>query len=170
MSPAHDDEPRALAALRAHQGFIARVAASYERDPGLREDLMQDISLALWRAWPSFREEASPLTFIARIAHCRGVDHVARAMRTRGGSVELDDALADPAPDPYSRAEHAAVGRWLQGAIRRLPLGCRQPLVLALEGMSHREIGQALGLEENAVAQRISRARRQLREWRESGS
>ena len=35
--------------------------------------------------------------------------------------------------------------------------------MLTLEGLSHREIAEVLGVEENAVAARLSRARRQLR-------
>ena len=37
--------------------------------------------------------------------------------------------------------------------------------VLALEGFSQREIAGSLGLEENTVTQRLSRARRQLAQW-----
>ena len=53
----------------------------------------------------------------------------------------------------------------LLAAVRDLPLGQRQVVVLALEGFSQREIGDTLKLEENTVTQRLSRARRQLNEW-----
>jgi RNA polymerase sigma-70 factor (ECF subfamily) len=51
----------------------------------------------------------------------------------------------------------------LAGAIRLLPDGQRAAVMLLLEGLSQREIGEVLGVEENAVAARLSRARRQLR-------
>ncbi len=47
---------------------IQRVAASYERDQGLCEDLVQDMLVAIWKAWPRYRGDASPRTFILRIA------------------------------------------------------------------------------------------------------
>ncbi len=41
--------------LQDHAGLISRIAASYEADPALRDDLAQEIALALWRALPSWR-------------------------------------------------------------------------------------------------------------------
>jgi DNA-directed RNA polymerase specialized sigma24 family protein len=40
----------------------------------------------------------------------------------------------------------------------------RQVLTLALEDLSHAEIGSVLGIRENAVAVRLTRARQALRE------
>ena len=51
----------------------------------------------------------------------------------------------------------------LMTAIRELPVGFRQVLTLALEDLSQREIAEALGITENAVAIRIHRARRLLK-------
>ena len=44
-----------------------RILSTYERDPSAREDMHQDLALAVWRALPSFRGAASHRTFIARI-------------------------------------------------------------------------------------------------------
>jgi RNA polymerase sigma-70 factor (ECF subfamily) len=147
--------------LREHGGMLARIAASYEGDAARREDLLQDISIALWKALPAWRGDASLRTFAARIAHNRGIDHLAR----QRGDAELDEAHADPTADPQRHAELQQQREVLVHAVQRLPLGHRQVVVLALEGFSQREIGQVLELEENAVAQRLSRARRQLREY-----
>lgn len=148
--------------LREHAAMLGRISASYERDPARREDLLQEISLALWRALPRWRGEASLRTFIARIAHHRAVDHVVR--HKGGDGSELDEYLPDPHADPMRHAEAGQRRDNLLVAVQALPLGQRQAVVLALEGFSQAEIGQALGLEENTVAQRLSRARRQLRD------
>lgn len=149
--------------LREHGAMLARIAGSYERDLARRQDLLQEISLALWKAIPRFRGEASLRTFVARIAHYRAVDHLTRARRQRED--ELDEHLPDPDADPLGSAEVDERRMDLLGAVRKLPLGQRQVVVLALEGFSLRETGEALGLEENTVAKRLSRSRRQLREW-----
>jgi RNA polymerase sigma-70 factor (ECF subfamily) len=149
--------------LAEHGGALARVAASYERDRARQQDLVQEIALAIWRALPGFRGDCAERTFVLRIAHYRGITHSTR--RPPAGAAL--DAIAEPAapgPDP----EQDAAGRQrvarLRAAIPRLPLGQRQVLVLALEGLSHREIGEVLGLRENAVAVRLTRARQSLRE------
>ena len=64
-----------------HGAMVARICASYERDPELARELAQDVFLAVWRALPSFRGESSTRTFVARIAQFRAVSHVAARVR-----------------------------------------------------------------------------------------
>ena len=54
-------------------------------------------------------------------------------------------------------------GNRLTALIRELPVGLRQVLTLALEDLPQREIAEALGITENAVAIRLHRARRLLK-------
>jgi RNA polymerase sigma-70 factor (ECF subfamily) len=49
-------------------------------------------------------------------------------------------------------------------AIQSLPMTYKQMIVLMLEGLSHREIGEVLGITENNVAVRLSRARKALKD------
>ncbi|MDQ3205900.1 MAG: sigma-70 family RNA polymerase sigma factor [Pseudomonadota bacterium] len=159
MSPAHSIE----AVLREHGPLLARIAASYERDAARREDLVQEITLAVWRALDSWRGDASLRTFLARVAHNRAIDHVA-SQRRRGEEL-LDEEHPDSGAEPAQHAELQQRRDVLLRAVRALPLGQRQVVVLALEGFSQVEIGQALALEANTVAQRLSRARRLMREY-----
>lgn|SRR5215210_4129686 len=150
--------------LREHGPALRRVAAAYEADPSRREDLLQEICLALWQALPRFREEASERTFAFRIAHNRGLTH---GWRARGSvTADLDEAeeLADPRQDPESELHDEERRDRLREAVRRLPLTVRQVVVLSLEGLSQREIGDVLGITENNVAVRLTRARKLLRQ------
>lgn len=140
--------------------MLARIAASYEADRALREDLLQEIALALWKALPSFREEATLKTFVARVAQNRAVDHILQRKRIHDRHA-TDDDVADMA-NPQSRALHERMD--LATAIRRLPLSYRQCIELMLEGFSQAEIGATLNLAEANVAQRLGRGRRQLAE------
>jgi RNA polymerase sigma-70 factor (ECF subfamily) len=163
--------------LAEHGALLGRVAATYERDPSHREELLQEIALAVWRAWPSFRGECAPRTFLARIAHHRAVSHVARSARRRespwpdlvsdsgerNGPSDPAGELADPAPSPEAAALAAERSEALFRAVRNLPLPQRQTVSLVLEGFSHREVGEALGMTENHVAVTVHRAKRALR-------
>jgi RNA polymerase sigma factor (sigma-70 family) len=142
---------------------LARLAAAYEGSPQAREDLLQDIRMALWLALPRFRGEASLRTFVYRIAHNRALTHVWR--RKQAGILDSIEEieLSDERPDPEARAMENATRGELFDAIRILPLPSRQVITLALEDMSNREIGTVLGLTENNVAVRLSRARSLLR-------
>jgi RNA polymerase sigma-70 factor (ECF subfamily) len=143
---------------------LSRLAAVYERDPALREDLFQEICLAVWRALGSYRGESSVRTFVFRIAHNRAVSHAVKRANLRTDS--LDALHEEPVSSERSMEEsidNTLRALSLRRAIARLPLGQRQVTVMALEGFKTREIGEVLGLSENAVSIRLTRARETLR-------
>jgi RNA polymerase sigma-70 factor (ECF subfamily) len=142
---------------------IRRTAALYERDPARREDLAQDICLALWQALPRFRGESSERTFVFRVAHNRGATH---AWRRRRSVTEPLEAADEPRDDSESAEDHLARREnslALAQAVLALPVGLRQVTTLALEGLAPREIADVLGLTENNVGVRLTRARAALR-------
>ncbi|MEM6640726.1 MAG: sigma-70 family RNA polymerase sigma factor [Pseudomonadota bacterium] len=155
--------------LKDHGAMIERIASTYERRPALVAELTQDVALALWRALPDFRAEASDRTFVARIAHNVGISHVRRAVARPPGL--SDDALA-PVADEGPSLEHitdrAQQRARLQGAVRALPLSLRAVMALHLEGFSNIEIGHTLSLSPNNVGVRLARARSQLKAALES--
>ena len=144
--------------------LLARIAASYEFDIRLREDLLQDISLAVWRALDSFKHEASIKTYIAKIAHNRGVDHALKQSRHNQKLVEIDDDMHGTFLNNMqnqSRDEKLD----LMSALERLSLKNRQVMTMQLEGFNHKEIATILGLSEDAVGKRVTRARQALAQW-----
>lgn len=151
------------AVLREHAGMLSRIAASYEVDPGLRDDLLQDIALALWRALPTWREEAPLKAFVARVAHNRGATHVLGQMR-RAPTAELSEQLAEARPGPDTHTELEQNRLRLQHAVHALPLALRQAVTLALEGFSHAEIADTLGITANSVGVRLNRAKNALKD------
>lgn len=157
------------ALLREHGAAIARLAAAFERNPAHRDDLEQEILLAIWQALPSFRGDSSLKTFVLRIAHNRAVDHVL-AHRRRLDREPLEDTLPDPQADPARRASLHQRAEQLLHAVRRLPLAQRELVTLALEGLNHQEIAGILGISLNNVAVRLSRARADLQRQLGSGT
>jgi RNA polymerase sigma-70 factor (ECF subfamily) len=142
--------------------MIRRVALSYEADRNLAEELVQDIWLALWRALPSFRGEAAPRTFVARIATYSAISHVRRNARLPR-AVEVQENLPSSEPDPEQQAIRQDQQARLIRAVRALPLPLRPVALLTLEGLTPQEIAGVLGITANAVAIRLSRARQSLR-------
>ena len=146
---------------------LARVAASYEVDRALQEDLLQEMLLAIHRALPSLRDEASLGPFVFRIAHNRAVTYVTRqhAWRSRAQSQEL--AETSETPEHQLLADERA--RRLAAAVRRLPLPYRQVITLVLEDLSYAEIAETLGLSLSNVGVRVTRAKAQLKEFLHDG-
>ena len=143
-------------------GLIARIAASYEADPTLRTELVQDIMLAAWVALPSFRGDSSLKTFIASIAQKRSISHVTRRLR-EPRQVELPEDLKSAALLPDEAAVQNDQRRRLAECIQLLPIPQREAVVLCLEGFSYGEIAQVLGISTNAAMLRCQRAKTSLR-------
>lgn len=148
--------------LATHAAALARLVASYESRPALREELLQEIAFAVWRALPTFRHEASEKTFVLRIANNRALSHIA----ARGPAPrDLDAAgeVADPQPRPDELAARLQGGERLRQAVRKLPLPLRQVMVLTLEGLDHEDVARVLGISPGNVAVRLHRGKAMLR-------
>jgi RNA polymerase sigma-70 factor (ECF subfamily) len=142
--------------------LISRIASSYEADPSLREDLTQQIFLAVWQALPSYRADASLKTFIARVAQNRSISFVTKQVR-QPPVAELPEKLEADDLNPEESAIEANERELLLEATRRLPLPQRQVIILVLEGFSYPEIAEMLDIAPNALALRLSRAKTALK-------
>ncbi len=141
---------------------LKRLAASYTNTPSDRDDLLQEIAMALWQALPRFRGECSERTFLFRIAHNRAIAHLARSRSRPVAEEEVE--VHDPAPDPEAGLAQGQRVERLRRAIHRLPLVYRQVITLSLEGLGYGEIAEVLGISESNVGVRLTRARQILRE------
>jgi RNA polymerase sigma factor (sigma-70 family) len=152
--------------LRANGSALTRLAASYTNTSADRDDLLQEIAMAIWQAWPRFRGECSERTFLFRIAHNRAIAHLARA-RSQVQVLPEQIDVHDPAPGPESDLAREQTSDRLARAVHRLPVAYRQVVMLTLEGLAYCEIADVLGISESNVGVRLTRARRILQEWLE---
>jgi RNA polymerase sigma-70 factor (ECF subfamily) len=150
--------------IAEHGPALARVAASYERDRALREELTQEILLAVARALPRLAEPGKLKPFVFRIAHNRAVSHVARRVRepAADGAADLDAIASETASQEQAliAKERSAM---LLDAVRALKLPYRQVITLVLEDLTYEEIAEALGLTVTNVGVRVNRAKQQLK-------
>jgi RNA polymerase sigma-70 factor (ECF subfamily) len=148
--------------LATHAPALGRLAASYESRPALREELLQDIAFALWRALPGFRHEASEKTFVMRIATNRALSHLAARQPVPEG-IDAATEVADPMPRPEELAARMQSAARLQRAVQALPLALRQVMVLAFEGLSNEDIAAVLGISAGNVGVRLHRGKALLK-------
>lgn len=151
------------ALVQRHREALARLCRHYEAHPEARRDLEQEILLALWRAFESFRGECSERSFVYRVAHNVAATHVLRAARS-GRRPALDHDLAPPAATPEPTLEARSALAHLEARLRALDLPAQQLVLLALEGCSTAEMATITGLSTTNVTTRLSRARRALSE------
>ena len=158
-------QPLALDAdlLRA----LKRVVGSYESPGPRRDDLAQEVALAVHLALPRFRGDASLRTYALRVAHNVCLRHVTR-QRARDARSGGDVPLEDPSPGVDEQLDGRRSKERLLSAVRQLPIAQRQDITLALESLTGAEIAQVLGISDNAVHIRLHRARKRLQTLLES--
>lgn len=149
--------------LDEHSGLVSRIVATFEANAAARDDLRQEVTLALWRVAPSWRGDCTLRTFVARVTHNVCVSHVRRAVR-QPRHADLSDTLHSHDEGPEEFASRADITRRLTAAVASLPNGLREVAMLTLDGFSMQEIAQTLGINEGAVYTRSSRAKVALRE------
>jgi len=158
--------------LREHGPALSRLAFGYEKVASAREELTQEIALAIWQALPHFRGECSERTFVYRIAHNRGLTHVYKRQPPHQPLHDLPGPLepVDPRPHPEQQVAASRQKDRLRAAVHSLPPAYRQAVMLMLEDLSHAEIAEVLGITENNVGVRLNRARKALKEALEERS
>lgn len=138
---------------------LGRLARAYERDPDRQRDLLQDIHFAIWRSLDTFEGRSSVRTWVYRVAHNTAASHVLKDRRARVSHwVDLDH-IAD-APDPHASTEaidDADLLARLMTLIRQLKPPDRQLMLLYLDDLDAREIGEITGLSPGAVATKVHR-------------
>lgn len=148
--------------VAANGPALTRIAASYTNTPSDRDDLLQEIAMALWQALPRFRGECSERTFLFRIAHNRAISYLARSRSQPLSSEEVE--VHDPAPNPEAALAREGRVERLRRAIHQLPVLYRQVITLSLEGLGYGDISEVIGISEGNVGVRLTRARQILRE------
>lgn len=141
---------------------LARIVASYERDRALRDELLQEVFMAVLASLSRLAQPDKLKPFVFRIAHNRCISHVAKRMRERVDQIPVDDLAAEAASHEQALIERQR-GERLLAAVRRLPLPHRQVMTLLLEDMTYEEIAESLGISVANVGIRVNRAKQQLK-------
>jgi RNA polymerase sigma-70 factor (ECF subfamily) len=163
------DTPRFELLMRRHNERLYRAARAITRDDREAEDVMQQAYVNAFASLRQFKGHAQFATWLTRMA----INEALARVQRRGKYQAFDEALPPLRPlHPSSAAnpEHQAFSgelrRLLESAIDGLPDGAREVFVLReVEGLSTADTAASLGVSEDVVKTRLSRARSALRTW-----
>jgi len=154
--------------MRRHNERLYRAARAITRDEREAEDVMQQAYVNAFSNLRQFKGHAQFATWLTRIA----INEALARVRSRGRYEPLDDETSNverfmswnSTPDPERQAFTGELRDLLEWAIDTLPDGAREAFVLRdVEGLSTAETAAALGVSEEVVKTRLSRARGALR-------
>src|SRR5690242_18772353 len=156
---------------REHVDLVYRYAHRLCGEPEAAKDLVQETFLNAYRGFDKFRGDAQISTWLYTIASRACL----RMRRRQKGAPERELSLEEfiPASDgefrlqipigglsPEAALQNKQLREALDAAINRLPKKYKMVLVLRdMEGLSAKEVGAIMGLNERAVKSRLHRAR-----------
>lgn len=160
-----DLQQRFARLLAQHQGIVLKVARAWARDIDDRQDLIQEISVQAWRAFPGFApEKAAFSTWLYRVALNVAISQQrGRRLRQRHHA-DVEPGHIEQLATTSDTAEDAAQLAQLHALIHSLPPMDRALLLLHLDDYSHQQIGEVLGISASNAATRLHRLRQQLRQ------
>ncbi|HLU67559.1 MAG TPA: sigma-70 family RNA polymerase sigma factor [Kofleriaceae bacterium] len=156
------------ALVSRYRDLACAVACAASGDPAGSEDLAQEAFVVAWRRLDSLSDRDRFGPWLCGIV--RNVVRAARRHQRRHAPAATEPAerlgqLPDLAPSPLDRAAAREELARAVAALGELPIRYREPLVLYCRlDRSHAQVAASLGMSEQAVRQRLSRARRQLRD------
>jgi RNA polymerase sigma-70 factor (ECF subfamily) len=157
---ARQGSPEALGALfRVHAQAVLAVAFRITGSVQDAEDVLQDVFVMLPEALQGYGERGRFSAWLKRVAALTALMRVrARGRRREAPDAGLERAAARPEADAVDRIS-------MQRALASLPDGLRAVFVLKeIEGYSHAEIAEMLGITSGGSAARLFRAWKLLRE------
>ncbi len=144
---------------RTHADRVYSLGVRMLGDRAAADEALQDVFVRVWEKLPGFRGESAFSTWLHRVAV-----NVMLSKRKRSGIQQgrlADEEALESAPD-----RPVAVGDRLdlEQAIAGLPRGARTVFVLHdVEGFTHEEIGEQLGITSGGSKAQLHRARMLLR-------
>jgi RNA polymerase sigma-70 factor (ECF subfamily) len=176
------DESLVALAVEGDQAAFARLVRRYQRrltaflaqlvgDLELARELSQETFIRAWSALDRFDPRYKFSTWLFRIGHNLGIDHLRRRrittvplVREDADGEEVEVAVADVGKDPLEHFENRELARELRGAINGLRPEYRELVLLRhFAGLSYQEIADFKSMPIGTVKNKLFRAHTVLR-------
>lgn len=144
-----------------HSPHVFAVVRRLAGEEQLAEDISQDVWIRAFNRLDQFRGEAGFGTWVHRIARNMAITRLRRMKRRTDVESEGAGSAASPPPDDAVIHRHL-----LEEALDRLAPGYREVLVLHdVEGLTHEEIAESLGIAVGTSKSQLHKARARMREY-----
>ena len=144
---------------RRYAPRVYAVVRRFAGDDALAEDWAQEAWIRAFRALPRFRGDSSFSTWLHRVA----VNSALQGRRSRNRHDSRETAL--PLVLEGGTSDPTVLRISLERAVEQLPDGMRRVLILHdVEGFTHDEIGEMLGVAAGTSKSQLFKARAKMRE------
>ena len=143
-----------------HSPHIDAVVRRLVGDLDLAADIAQDVWIQIFRALPGYRGDSQFGTWIHRIAVNRTLNALRKIRRLAKIEVDIEDDSASVDQD----SERSLLAATIEEATKKLSPGAREVFLLHdVQGYTHEEIAQELGITSGGSKSQLFKARAKLR-------
>lgn len=155
-----DKKSRFIKVIKQNDGLIFKVATLYTNSLQDKEDLYQEIVFQLWKSFDTFNEQSKLSTWMYRVAMNTAIYNL-KSVKRQINTISIN-TKTERFADIVDKAEEERI-RLLYESIQTLNLLDRGIVLLYLEGKSHQEIAEIIGITTSNVGTKISRIKEKLK-------
>lgn len=141
--------------------IILKIAGAYSKTAQDKEDLINDITLELWKSFGQFKGNSKISTWIYRVALNTSMNY--RRKREKDKLFSPDDLKQSESQSWITEEPDSSYSEVLYQCIDELNQLNKAIILLYLDGNSHYEISQITGISKTNVGTRIGRIKEQLK-------
>lgn len=154
-------EKEFLARIEQHKGILYKVSKMYMDNKDDQDDLFQEIVCQLWKAYDSFKGESQFSTWMYRVAINTSIVFLKKEKRKVDKYEITTSNIKDDEED--SQLKESQIEHFYK-AVQQLDKIDKAIIFYQLEGYSHREISENLGISEGNARVKLNRAKEKLKE------
>jgi len=154
-------EHRFVTELEDNQNIVHKVCSLYTNDKDSHQDLFQEITIQLWKAYPKFRGDAKFSTGMYRVALNTAIT-LYRKSKKRVRTQDFDSVLYKIKAKEYDDTEERQL-KLMYDAIKQLGDIDKALVFLYLEDKDYSEIAETLGITEVNARVKMSRVKTKLK-------
>ncbi len=154
-------EQEFLARIEKHKGILHKVSKMYMDNRDDQQDLFQEIVCQLWKSYDTFRCESQFSTWMYRVAVNTAIVFFKKEKRKVDNHALSSDDIKDELGD--SEIKESQLDHFYR-AINKLEKIEKALVFYHLEGYSHKEIGDNMGISEGNARVKLNRTKNKLKE------
>ena len=147
--------------LEKHQNIVHKICRIYTNDQEAHNDLFQEVTIQLWKAYPKFRGDSKFSTWMYRVALNTAITLYRKSKRTIK-TQDIDDFSYKITAHEYDDESEKQL-KLLYSAVKELNDIDKALVFLYLEDQSYREIAETLGITEINARVKMNRIKTKLK-------
>lgn len=147
--------------LEKNQNIVHKICRLYTHDRESHNDLFQEITIQLWRAYPKFRGDSKFSTWMYRVALNTAIT-LYRKSKRRIQTQDYENISFKIQAEEYDDTTEQQL-KLMYAALKELNDIDKALVFLYLEDKSYKEISQTLGISEINARVKMNRAKEKLR-------